>query len=69
METTIDGQELIKLIHAHLDIAPESTLEEVLELLEDEKDLRDYDQGTEDIKINGTVSWEEIKKEMKKHVA
>ncbi|MDF5714370.1 MAG: hypothetical protein PUP93_10870 [Rhizonema sp. NSF051] len=69
METTIDRQELIKLIYAHLDIAPESTLEEVLELLEDEKDLRDYDQGTEDIRINGTVSWEEIKKEMKKHVA
>ena len=69
METTIARQELIQLIYAHLDIAPESTLEEVLELLEDEKDLRDYDLAIEDIKINGTVPWEEIKKEMKKDVA
>ncbi len=69
METTIERQELIQLIHAHLDIAPKSTLEEVLEMLEDEKDLRDYDLAIEDIKINGTVPWEEIKKEMKKDVA
>jgi len=69
METTIERQELIQLIHAHLHTAPESTLEEVLELLEDEKDLREYDLAIEDIKINGTVPWGEIKKEMKKDVA
>jgi lipase chaperone LimK len=63
METTIDRQELIQLIHAHLDIAPDNVLEEVLELLEDEKDLRDYELAKEDIRKNGTVSWEEYKRE------
>ena len=69
METTIERQELIQLIQAHLEIASKSTLEEVLELLEDEKDLIDYDLAIKDIKINGTVPWEEIKKEIKKDVA
>ena len=45
METTTTKQELLKLIHVHVDIAPESTLEKVLELLEDEEDLRDYDES------------------------
>ena len=43
MEITTTKQELLKLIHADLDIAPKSSLKKVLELLEDEEDLRDYD--------------------------
>ena len=62
MQTTTTKQELIKLIHAHLDMAPKSTWEKVLELLEDEEDLRDYDEAQENIKINRTVPEEEIKK-------
>lgn len=64
METTFDRQELIRLIHAHLDIVPDNILEEVLEFLEDEKDLRDYELAKEDIRKNGTVSWEEYKREI-----
>lgn len=45
----------------------------VLELLkirkqEDEEDERDFEEGLKDIAENGTISWEEIKKEMKKDV-
>jgi hypothetical protein len=63
METTTAKQELLELIHAHLSIAPESTLEKVLELLEDEKDIREARAAIADAKINGTVSWEQVKKE------
>ncbi|MUG91034.1 hypothetical protein F7734_00350 [Scytonema sp. UIC 10036] len=69
METTINRQELLQLIYAHLDIVPDNILEEVLELLEEEKYLIDYDLAMEDIKINGTVPWEKLKKEMKRDVA
>ncbi|WP_407894022.1 hypothetical protein [Scytonema sp. NUACC26] len=69
METAINRQELLQLIYAHLNIAPDNILEEVLELLEEEQDLIDYDLAMEDIKINGTVPWEELKREMKKDVA
>ncbi len=57
METKTKRQDLIQLIHAHLDIAPEITLEKVLELLEDELDIRDALAKLADAKIHGTVSW------------
>ncbi|NJN13020.1 MAG: hypothetical protein HC836_39855 [Richelia sp. RM2_1_2] len=63
METKIKRQDLIQLISAHLDIAPESTLEKVLELLEDEEDIRDARAELADAKRNGTISWEEYKRE------
>lgn len=64
METTTTKQELLKLIHAHLNIAPESTLEKVLELLEDEEDIKDARTELADAKINGTVSWEQVKQQV-----
>ncbi|MBW4665870.1 MAG: hypothetical protein KME60_00125 [Cyanomargarita calcarea GSE-NOS-MK-12-04C] len=63
METTTSKQELLKLIHEYLNIAPQNTLEKVLELLEDEEDIRDARAEIADAKINGTVSWEEYKRE------
>ncbi len=53
----------MELIQKHLNIAPESTLEKVLELLEDEEDIRDARAEIADAKINGTISWDEYKKE------
>ncbi len=63
MATTSTRQFLIELIQKHLNIAPESTLEKVLELLEDEEDIRDARAEIADAKINGTISWDEYKKE------
>ncbi|MBN3946500.1 MAG: hypothetical protein HWQ38_08385 [Nostoc sp. NMS7] len=53
----------MQLIQKHLNIAPNSTLEKVLELLEDEEDIRDARAEIVDAKINGTISWDEYKKE------
>ncbi len=69
METPITKQEILSLIHKHLTIAPEDTLEKALELLEDEQDIRDARVELEDIKINGGIPWEEIKKDTRKDVA
>ena len=56
-------QDLIHLIFAHLDIATENTLEKVLELLEDEEDIKDARAELADAKKNGTVSWSEYNKD------
>ena len=69
METTTKRKDLIQLIYAHLKTAPESTLIKVLELLEDEEDIRDARAELEDIKRNGGIPWSEIKKDMKKDIA
>ena len=63
METKTKRQDLIQLISAHLDIAPESTLEKVLELLEDEEDIRDARTELADAKKNRTISWSEYKRD------
>ncbi|MBD2166835.1 hypothetical protein H6G04_20795 [Calothrix membranacea FACHB-236] len=63
METATKRQSLIELINEYLYNAPESTLEKVLELLEDEEDIRDARVELLDAKMNGTVSWEEYKRE------
>lgn len=67
METTTTKQELFNAINTELQHAYEDTLEEVLELLQirrqqDEEDIRDIQSAKEDIKINGTVSWEDVKR-------
>ncbi|MEH1897225.1 MAG: hypothetical protein V7K94_18350 [Nostoc sp.] len=59
MATTSKRQSLMELIQKHLNIAPESTLEKVLEFLEDEEDIRDARAEIADVKINGTISWDE----------
>jgi hypothetical protein len=63
MATTSKRRSLMELIEKHLNIAPEITLEKVLELLEDEEDIRDARAEIADAKINGTISWDEYKKE------
>lgn len=75
MKTAIERQEIIKAINVLLNQAYDSTLDEILALLqrieeeEEEEDLKAYDEGQEDIRVNGTVSWEEVKKEINKEVA
>ncbi|WP_341527241.1 hypothetical protein WKK05_32830 [Nostoc sp. UHCC 0302] len=68
MKTEIEREEIIKAINVLLTQAYDSTLDEILALLErieeeeEEEDLKAYDKGKEDMLINGTVSWEEVKK-------
>jgi hypothetical protein len=75
MKTDREREELIKDITVMLYQAYDSTLDEIYTLLktiddqEDEEDLKAIQEAREDIRINGTVSWEEIKNEMKKDVA
>ncbi|MEO1433305.1 MAG: hypothetical protein AAFS12_05605 [Cyanobacteria bacterium J06632_19] len=75
MKTDREREELIKSITVMLYQAYDSTLDEIYTLLktiddqEDEEDLKAIQEAREDIRINGTVSWEEIKNEIKKDVA
>ncbi|MGB3757888.1 MAG: hypothetical protein WBA07_16165 [Rivularia sp. (in: cyanobacteria)] len=75
MKTHRDREELIKNITVLLYQAYDSTLDEIYALLktideqEDEEDLKAIQEAREDIRINGTVSWEEIKNEINKDVA
>ncbi|MDB9375254.1 chemotaxis protein CheX [Nodularia sphaerocarpa] len=70
MEATNKKEALLKAIHERLEQAYEGTLEAVLELLdisesEDEEDMRDALAELEDAKVNGTVTWEQYKQELK----
>jgi hypothetical protein len=71
MKTEQDRQQLIKDINVLLHQAYDSTLDEIYALLkriddiEDEEDLLDIKEAREDIRINGTVSWEEIEEEIR----
>ncbi len=74
METTTTKQALLKAIYGELETAYDDTLQEILELLlirkqEDEEDEIDFEEGLKDIAKNGTISWEEIKKDIRKDVA
>ena len=75
MKTDHEREELIKNITVMLYQAYDSTLDEIYTLLktiddqEDEEDLKAIQEVREDIRINGTVSWENIKNEIKKDVA
>ena len=63
METTTSKQALIKAIYEQLKSASEDTLEAIIQLLEDEEDVQDARVELKDAKINGTISWEEYKRE------
>ena len=71
MKTEQDRQQLIKEINVLLHQAYDSTLDEIYSLLkriddiEDEEDLLAIEEAREDIRINGTVSWEEIEEEIR----
>jgi len=75
MKTEREREEIIKAINVLLNQAYDSTLDEVLALLkrideeDEEDDLKAYDEAKEDIRINGTVLWEEVKREINKDVA
>jgi nucleotide-binding universal stress UspA family protein len=75
MKTEHEREEIIKAINVLLNQAYDSTLDEIYALLkkideeEDEEDLKAIKEAREDIRINGTVPWEEIQNEMKKDVA
>ena len=69
MESTTRRQALLKAIHERLEEAYEDTLEDVMELLdirkkEDLEDIKAVQEGREDIKINGSISWQQIKQEL-----
>jgi hypothetical protein len=69
METTTRKQELLKIVYEKLEHAYEDTLEDVIELLdirkaEDEEDIKALREGREDIKKNGTIPWEQVKREL-----
>ena len=66
MEATARRQALLKAIHERLEEAYDDTLEDVIELLdirkkEDLEDIKAVQEGREDIKINGSISWQQIK--------
>ena len=69
MEATARRQALLKAIHERLEEAYEDTLEDVIELLdirkkEDLEDIKAVQEGREDIKKNGSIPWEQVKKEL-----
>jgi hypothetical protein len=69
MKTDRERKEIIESINLLLHQAYDSTLDEILALLrkideeEDKEDLKDIQEAREDIRINGTVSWEEYRSE------
>ncbi|AFZ04581.1 hypothetical protein Cal6303_5712 (plasmid) [Calothrix sp. PCC 6303] len=71
MKTDQERQELIQDIIVLLYQAYDSTLDNIHALLkriddmEDEEDLQAIQEAREDIRINGTVSWNEIKEEIR----
>jgi hypothetical protein len=70
MKTEQERQAIIKAINILLHQAYDSTLDEIYALLqkieddEDEDDLKAIKEAREDIRLHGTISWEEIKKEI-----
>ncbi|MFN6537099.1 MAG: hypothetical protein RM021_012110 [Nostoc sp. EkiNYC01] len=70
MKTEHERQEIIKAITVLLNQAYDSTLDEILALLqkiedeEDEEDLKAVKEAREEIRVHGTFSWGEIKKEI-----
>ncbi|MGB6296399.1 MAG: hypothetical protein WBF90_09455 [Rivularia sp. (in: cyanobacteria)] len=69
MEISTKRQALLKAIHERLKESYEDTLEDVLELLdtrasEDIEDIKAMQESREDIKRNGSVSWEQVKQEI-----
>ena len=75
MKTEREREELIQNINLLLHQAYDSTLDEIyaelkrIDDLEDEEDLIAVKEAREDIDIDGTVTWEEIKNEIQTDVA
>jgi len=74
MKTEHEREQLIKDINVLLNQAYDTTLDEIYALLlkiedeEEEEDLKAYDKAKKDTDIDGSVSWEEAKKELKTEI-
>ncbi len=74
MKSTHEREQFIKDINVLLTQAYDSTLNEIYALLkridelEDEEDLKAIEEAREDIRINGTVSWDEIQNEIRNEI-
>ncbi|MCC5644986.1 hypothetical protein LC607_18990 [Nostoc sp. CHAB 5824] len=74
MKSTNEREQLIKDINVLLHQAYDSTLDEIYALLkriddlDDEEDLKAIKEAREDIRINGTVSWDEIQNEIRNEI-
>jgi hypothetical protein len=72
--TVHEREQLIKDINVLLHQAYDSTLVEIHALLkriddvDDEEDLKAIKEAREDIRINGTVSWDEIQNEIRNEI-
>jgi hypothetical protein len=72
--TADEREQLITDINLLLHQAYDSTLDEIHALLkriddiEDEEDLKAIKDAREDIRINGTVSWDEIQNEIRNEI-
>ena len=75
MKTECEREQLIQDINLLLHQAYDSTLDEIyaklkqIDEVEDEEDLIAVKEAREDIRINGTVTWEEVQNEIKQDVA
>lgn len=75
MKTEREREQLIHKIDLLLHQAYDSTLEEIYAQLkqiddaEDEEDIIAVKEAREDIRLNGTVTWEEIQNEISEDVA
>ena len=75
MKTKREREELIQNINLLLHQAYDNTLDEIyaelkrMDDMEDEEDLIAVKEAREDIRLNGTVTWEEVQNEIKKDVA
>ncbi|MEH2116526.1 hypothetical protein [Nostoc sp.] len=74
MKSAHEREQLIKDINVLLTQAYDSTLDEIHALLkriddvDDEEDLKAIKEAREDIRINGTVSWDEIQNEIRNDI-
>ena len=74
MKPAHQREQLIKDINVLLHQAYDSTLDEIHALLkriddlDDEEDLKAIKEAREDIRINGTVSWDEIQNEIRNEI-
>ncbi|MEH2158506.1 hypothetical protein [Nostoc sp.] len=74
MKSAHEREQLIKDINVLLTQAYDSTLDEIHALLkriddvDDDEDLKAIKEAREDIRINGTVSWDEIQNEIRNDI-
>ncbi len=76
MKSAHEREQLIKDINVLLNQAYDSTLDEIYTLLqkiedeeeEEDEDLKAYELAKKSTEIDGSVSWEEAKKQLKREI-